>query len=43
MVFPDNHPNDLVQNKCKRLKHILTERGVRRNRVLDGHAFFLKC
>lgn len=43
MVFPDNHPNDSLQSKPKGLKQVLNERGLWRNRALDGRTFLLEC
>lgn len=42
IVFLSNHHNDLLQNKPKRLKQILIEKGLWRNQALDGHIFLLE-
>lgn len=42
MLFPSNHFNNLLQNKLKRLKQVLTKRSLQRNQGPNSRTFLLK-
>lgn len=43
IVFPKDNHDILLLSKLKRLKQVLTERGLWRNKAPDGKAFLLEC
>ena len=42
MVYLNNHPNKSVCNKPKKVKQVLTEKGLWRNQTPNGCVFFLE-